>query len=165
MTTDTNCGQVRGPVQFSFSRSVEPIEHKEITITRMAVTKKDEEKEKTMGRKHIIPYGLYRMHGYVSAPYAARTGFSEDDLELLWQAFENMFDHDRSSARAEMDVRKLIVFKHQSALGNARASKLFDAVTVTRKNGGAAPARKYEDYTVAIDRDAVPENVEVIERM
>lgn len=166
MTTEVNAGQVRGPVQFAFSRSVEPIVPQEISITRMAVTnEKDEEKERTMGRKHIVPYGLYRMHGYVSAPYAARSGFSEDDLELLWSALENMFDHDRSAARGEMAARKLIVFRHASALGNAQASRLFSSVSVSRKNDDAAPARQYDDYTVTIDRDAVPENVEVIERM
>lgn len=166
MTTEVNCGQVRGPVQFTFSRSIEPIVPQEISITRMAVTnEKDEEKERTMGRKYIVPYGLYRMHGYVSAPYAVRTGFSEDDLELLWSAMENMFDHDRSAARGEMAARKLIVFRHASALGNAQASKLFSAVSINRKNGDAAPARQYSDYTVTIDRAAVPENVEVIERM
>lgn len=166
MTTEVNCGQVRGPVQLAFSRSIEPIVPQEISITRMAVTnEKDEEKERTMGRKYIVPYGLYRMHGYVSAPYAARTGFSEDDLELFWRALEGMMDHDRSAARGEMAVRKLIVFKHQSALGNARASDLFEAVTINRKNGDAAPARKYDDYTVMIDRAGVPENVEVIERV
>ena len=166
MTTDTNCGQVRGPVQFAFGRSVEPIIPQEISITRMAVThEKDVEKERTMGRKHIVPYGLYRMHGYVSASYAARSGFSEDDLELLWSALENMFDHDRSAARGEMAARKLIVFKHASTLGNAQASKLFGSVAVSRKNGDAALARQYDDYTVTINREAVPENVEVIERM
>jgi CRISPR-associated protein Csd2 len=166
MTTEVNCGQVRGPVQLAFSRSIEPIVPQEISITRMAVTnEKDEEKERTMGRKYIVPYGLYRMHGYVSAPYAARTGFSEDDLELFWSALEGMMDHDRSAARGEMAVRKLVVFKHQSSLGNARASDLFDTITVSRKNGDAAPARKYDDYTVTIDRAGVPENVEVIERV
>ena len=133
MSTEVNAGQVRGPVQLSFSRSIDRIFSAEHCITRMAVTKEEDlEKERTMGRKFTIPYGLYRGHGYISAPLAKRTGFSEDDLTLFWNALMNMFDHDRSAARGEMAVQKLIVFKHQSELGNASAQKLFQLVTVER---------------------------------
>lgn len=165
MTTEVNCGQVRGPVQFTFSKSVEQIVPSEISITRMAVTnEKDLEKEKTMGRKHIIPYALYRAEGYVSAHLAdgdKGTGFSESDLELLWQALENMFEHDHSAARGKMNARRLIVFKHDSKLGNAPAHKLFDTVKVTRKNDSNTPARSYNDYVVEIDKSAVPNSVQV----
>jgi len=165
MTTEVNCGQVRGPVQFTFSKSVEQIVPSEISITRMAVTnEKDLEKEKTMGRKHIIPYALYRAEGYVSAHLAdgdKGTGFSESDLELLWQALENMFEHDHSAARGKMSARRLIVFKHDSKLGNAPAHKLFDTVKVTRKNDSNTPARSYNDYVVEIDKSAVPNSVQV----
>lgn len=185
MTTEYNAGQVRGPVQFAFARSVEPILPLEISITRSSVTnEKDVEKERTMGRKHIVPYGLYRAHGYVSASLASHpvkgTGFSEDDLELLWQALSNMFDHDRSAARGEMASRKLILFRHQSALGNAQAQSLFDRVKTLRVHQGAAyeigsegyykntdnwpPARKWEDYRVTIDGEDLPAEVEIIER-
>ena len=166
MTTEVNCGQVRGPVQIAFSKSIEPIIPQEISITRMAVTnERDAEKERTMGRKHIVPYGLYRVHGYISAPLATKTGFSEEDLELFWAALENMFEHDRSAARGEMSARKLIIFKHASALGNAQAHRLFDSVTVQRAGDADRPARSYGDYTVSIDRAAVPDGVEVIERI
>lgn len=187
MSTGVNAGQVRGPVQFSFARSVEPILPLEISITRMAATTEKDAEEKggrTMGRKHIVPYGLYRVHGYVSAPLASHatkgTGFSEDDLELLWQALGNMFDHDRSAARGEMASRKLILFRHESKLGNAQAQSLFDRVKTQRVHQGAAhdigsegyykntdnwpPARKWEDYRVTIDREGLPAGVEVIER-
>lgn len=187
MSTGVNAGQVRGPVQFAFARSVEPILPLEISITRMAATTEKDAEEKggrTMGRKHIVPYGLYRVHGYVSAPLASHetkgTGFSEDDLELLWQALGNMFDHDRSAARGEMASRKLILFRHDSKLGNAQAQSLFDRVKTLRVHQGAAheigsegyykntdnwpPARKWEDYRVTIDRDGLPAGVEIIER-
>lgn len=183
MSTGVNAGQVRGPVQFSFARSVEPILPLEISITRMAATTEADAEAKggrTMGRKHIVPYGLYCAHGYVSAPLASHpvkgTGFSEDDLELLWQALEQMFDHDRSAARGEMATRKLILFRHASALGNARAQSLFDRVTVERMfqgqpyaigsegTGNLPPARKWEDYRVSIDREGLPQGVEIIER-
>ena len=139
MTTGVNAGQVRGPVQLAFASSVEPVLPLEIAITRMAVTTEKEAEaqsgdNRTMGRKHILPYGLYRAHGFVSAKLAERTGFGEDDLQLLWQALMNMFEHDRSAARGEMAARKLIVFKHDSAMGNAPAHLLFDAVQVTRKD-------------------------------
>lgn len=163
MTTEVNAGQVRGPVQMAFASSLDPIVPMEISITRMAVTnERDLEKERTMGRKHIVPYGLYRAHGYISAKLAERTGFSEDDLALLWRALINMFEHDRSAARGEMSVRKLIVFKHDNALGNAPAHALFDRVVVARTDGEAdTPARRYGDYTITINRDGLPSGVTV----
>lgn len=183
MTTGVNAGQVRGPVQFSFAQSVEPILPLEISITRMAATTEADAESKggrTMGRKHIVPYGLYRAHGYISAPLASHpvkgTGFSEADLELLWEALCNMFDHDRSAARGEMATRKLIVFRHASALGNAQAQSLFDRVSTARVHQGSTheigspqtdnwpPARKWEDYAVSINRDGMPDAVEIIER-
>lgn len=147
-----NCGQVRGPVQLSFARSVDPILPQEITITRVAITTEaDAEKKGTeMGRKYIVPYGLYRAEGYVSANLARKTtGFSEEDLALLWQAILNMFENDRSAARGKMAVRELIVFRHDSELGNAPAYKLFDAVQITRNEGVTVP-RSYRDYTVTV---------------
>lgn len=155
-----NCGQVRGPVQLSFARSVDTIIPQEVTITRVAITTEaDAEKKGTeMGRKYIVPYALYRAEGYVSANLARKTtGFSEDDLQLLWEAILNMFENDHSAARGKMAVRELIVFKHSSELGNAPAYKLFDAVTVQRKNP-TTPARSYRDYTVTVS-DALPEGV------
>lgn len=168
MTTDVNSGQVRGPIQISFAKSIEPVLPLEISITRMAVTTEREAEaqggdNRTMGRKHIIPYGLYRAHGFVSAKLAERTGFSEDDLQLLWQSLQMMFEHDRSAARGEMSARKLIVFKHQDALGNAPAHKLFEAVKVERVTDVSSPARTFGDYQVTIDRDAVPDSVEILE--
>lgn len=147
-----NCGQVRGPVQLGFARSVDPILPQEVTITRVAITTEaDAEKKGTeMGRKYIVPYGLYRAEGYVSANLARKTtGFSEEDLALLWQAILNMFENDRSAARGKMAVRELIVFRHDSELGNAPAYKLFDAVQVTRNEGVTVP-RSYRDYTVTV---------------
>ena len=187
MSTGVNAGQVRGPVQFTFSRSVEPVLPLEISITRMAATTEKDAEDKggrTMGRKHIVPYGLYRVHGFVSAPLASHpakgTGFSEDDLELLWQALEQMFDHDRSAARGEMGSRKLFVIRHDSALGNARAQALFDRIRTHRVHAGASyeidsdgylantdnwpPARRWEDYRVTVDRENLPAGVEIIER-
>ena len=155
-----NCGQVRGPVQLSFARSVDTIIPQEVTITRVAITTEaDAEKKGTeMGRKYIVPYALYRAEGYVSANLARKTtGFSEDDLQLLWEAILNMFENDHSAARGKMAVRELIVFKHSSELGNAPAYKLFDAVTVQRKDP-TTPARSYRDYTVTVS-DALPEGV------
>jgi CRISPR-associated protein Csd2 len=159
-----NCGQVRGPVQLGFARSVDRIFTGEHTITRMAVaTEAEAEKQKgdnrTMGRKFTIPYGLFRVHGFVSAPLGKQTGFSEKDLELLWKALLNMFDHDRSAARGEMATQKLIVFKHDGELGNAPAQKLFSLVKVGRKTDEERPARSFDDYRVAIDREKVPEGV------
>ena len=165
MTTEVNCGQVRGPVQLAFAKSVEPIFSQEISITRMAVTNiKDLEKERTMGRKHIVPYGLYMAKGFISSPLAAKTGFSDDDLQLLWNALSNMFEHDRSAARGFMSSRKLIVFKHDSELGNAPAHKLFDAINVERKDH-TRPARQFNDYSVTIDKDTIPCGVTVQELM
>jgi len=165
MTTEVNCGQVRGPVQLAFAKSVEPIFSQEISITRMAVTNiKDLEKERTMGRKHIVPYGLYMAKGFISAPLSAKTGFSDEDLQLLWNALSNMFEHDRSAARGFMSSRKLIVFKHDSKMGNAPAHQLFDAIKVERKDN-ARPARQFDDYSVAINKDQIPSGVTLQELM
>ena len=183
MTTGVNAGQVRGPVQINFARSVEPILPLEISITRLAATTEadaDAKGGRTMGRKHIVPYGLYRAHGYVSAPLASHpvkgTGFSDADLDLLFEALANMFEHDRSAARGEMATRKLIVFRHASALGNAKANELFDRVKTWRVFRGekhkpgderldnAPPARSIEDYAITIDRDGLPEGIEIVER-
>lgn len=165
MTTEVNCGQVRGPVQFTFAKSIEPIMPSEICITRMAVTnEKDLDKERTMGRKYIVPYALYRAEGYISAPLANEntgTGFSEEDLELFWQALTNMFDHDHSASRGKMNARKLIVFKHASRLGNAPAHTLFDAVSVSRTTENDAPARAFADYAISIKESAIPSGVTI----
>ena len=158
-----NCGQVRGPVQIGFARSIDPVVSQEVTITRVAITtEKDAEDKKTeMGRKSIVPYGLYRVEGYVSANLARKvTGFSEDDLELLWDAIINMFEHDHSAARGKMAVRELIVFKHSKELGDCPAYKLFDAVEVSRKEDVVYP-RSYHDYKVQIHTDQIPQSVEV----
>lgn len=164
MTTDVNCGQVRGPVQIAFAKSVEPIVSQEVSITRMAVTnEKDLEKERTMGRKHIVPYGLYVAQGFVSAPLAEKTGFNEEDLELLWNALANMFESDRSAARGLMSSQKLFVFKHHNKLGNAPAHKLFDLIDIKRKEGSEGPARSFKDYAITIG--AAPEGVTVIEKL
>lgn len=190
MSTGINCGQVRGPVQMTFAQSVEPIVPVEVTITRMAATNEAEKKQKaegsdggertdnrTMGRKHIVPYGLYRAHGFVSAKLSERTGFSETDLDLLFDALGTMFEHDRSAARGEMASRKLLIFKHSSALGNAPAHALFDLVRIGRNVVGefrelgdkridnAPPARKFSDYAITIDRANLPQGVELIERL
>lgn len=156
-----NCGQVRGPVQLGFARSIDPIVTQEVTITRVAITtKKDAENKSTeMGRKYIVPYALYRVDGYISANLARKvTGFSEDDLTLLWQSIINMFEYDRSAARGNMAVRELIVFKHASELGNAPAYKLFDTVSVKRKEG-VVTARSYNDYEVEVAEEKLPEGV------
>jgi len=169
MTTGVNAGQVRGPVQLAFATSVEPVLPLEISITRMAVTTENEAEaqggdNRTMGRKHILPYGLYRAHGFVSAKLAERTGFSDDDLQLLWSALVNMFEHDRSAARGEMSARKLIVFEHENAMGNAPAHTLFDAVTVQRAEGTEdRPARSFADYHINVDAEAMPKGVSVRE--
>ena len=155
-----NCGQVRGPVQLGFARSVDPIYPQEITITRVAITKEEDAERKgtEMGNKHIVPYALYRAEGYVSANLARKvTGFSEEDLELLWKAILNMFENDRAAARGKMAVRKLIVFRHASELGECPAYRLFDAVTVEHTSDG--PARRYQDYKVTVDETAIPEGV------
>jgi CRISPR-associated protein Csd2 len=164
MTTEVNAGQVRGPVQLAFATSIEPVVPLEVSITRVAVTnEKDLEKERTMGRKHILPYGLYRAHGFISAKLAERTGFSEDDLALLWRSLINLFEHDRSAARGEMAARRLIAFKHAHPMGNAPAHSLFERVAVIRNGDGDSPARSFADYSVRIDRDGLPDGVEIVE--
>ena len=162
MTTKKNCGQVRGPVQLCFGESVDPVAPLEMSITRMAATEEKEDKEnKTMGRKQYIPYGLYRIEGFVSASLAERTGFSQADLDLLWEALMNMFENDRSASRGLMTSRKLVVFKHESRLGNAPAEKLFELVHVDRVCSSDQAARSFADYCVAVDEDEVPDGVEV----
>lgn len=158
MTTEVNCGQVRGPIQLCFAQSVEPVMPAEMSITRMAVTNaKDADKERTMGRKQYVPYGLYRLEGFVSAPLAQKTGFSCDDMELFWEALMNMFENDRSAARGLMTSRKLVIFKHDSKIGQASSRKLFDLVQAIRTADGVA--RRYEDYSIAIDSEALPHGV------
>ena len=162
MSTGKNAGQVRGPIQFTFARSIDPISAMEHSITRMAVaTEKEAEKQggdnRTMGRKATVPYGLYVCHGFISANLAKQTGFSEEDLKLFWDALKNMFDVDRSAARGLMSAQKLIVFKHDSVLGNAPANKLFDLVKIEKKCDGAP--RKFDDYKVTIDTDNCPSGV------
>lgn len=155
MTTDINCGQVRGPVQMTFARSIDPIVTSEHSITRMAVTnERDLEKERTMGRKFTVPYGLYRCHGFVSAHLARQTGFDEADLELFFEALEQMFEHDRSAARGEMATRGLYVFRHESELGNAPAHALFERLEVKRKTPGEV-ARGFDAYEVLFDGQPV----------
>lgn len=187
MSTGINCGQVKGPVQMTFAGSVEPILPVEISITRMAATNEAEQKKRadgseagdartdnrTMGRKHLVPYGLYIAHGFISAKFAERTGFSEADLELLFEALASMFEHDRSAARGEMTTRGLIVFRHESALGNAPAHALFDRVRIGRNVDGEfralndrgidnlPPARRFSDYIVEVDESRLPQGVEV----
>ncbi len=195
LSTGINAGQVRGPVQIAFSRSVEPILPLEISITRMAATNEAEKKQRqegsdepeekrgdarTMGRKHIVPYGLYRAHGFVSAPLASHpgkgTGFTNADLDTLWEALGQMFEHDHSAARGEMATRKLVVFRHATALGNAPAHALFERVRTFRVHKGSQhpvgdektdnwpPARSFADYAITVDREHAPEGIEIIER-
>ena len=164
MSTGKNAGQVRGPIQFTFARSIDSIAATEHSITRMAVaTEKEADKQsgdnRTMGRKATVPYGLYICHGFISANLANQTGFTEEDLTLFWEALKNMFDVDRSAARGLMSAQKLIVFKHDSILGNAPANKLFDLVKVQKKCDGAP--RKFADYEVTIDRDNLPAGVTI----
>lgn len=176
MTTEVNCGQVRGPVQISFARSEEAILPLEISITRSSVTnERDRDKERTMGRKHIVPYGLYRAHGFINAKLAERTGFSEGDLQTLWAALRDMLDLDRSAARGEMAARRLIAFRHDSALGNAQAHKLFERVSVYRQSGddlipvgdprghNLPPARAFSDYEITLDREEMPKGIKIVE--
>ena len=164
MATEVNCGEVYGPVQLKFSRSIDPITSIDHTITRMAVTnEKDMEKGQTMGRKHTVPYGLYRCHGYIVASNADKSGFDEEDLELFFTALENLFEHDRSATRGEMSVCGFYVFKHSSELGNAPAKKLFNTIKVKLRNTGLPP-RRFSDYQVDVDEDAIPESVELIVR-
>jgi CRISPR-associated protein Csd2 len=164
MSTGANAGQVRGPVQVSFSRSIDPILPLDLSITRMAVTeaKEADAPNQTMGRKNLIPYGLYRCHGFISAHLARETGFNDADLQLLWQALQQMFDHDRSASRGTMAPQKLVVFKHASALGNAPAHKLFERVIVKRKSQ-VDVARSFADYDFRLTRDDLPREVEIIE--
>ncbi len=185
MSTGINCGQVRGPLQFAFGRSVDPIMPLEISITRMAATNEKEKKQqqegdddqrsdnRTMGRKHIVPYGLYRIHGFVNAKLAEKTGFSQEDLDLIWSAMGNLYELDRSAARGEMAARRLIAFKHDSALGNAPAHKLFERVTVQRcyDDDSAAvgdkrthnwpPARAFSDYRIDVDEADLPAGITI----
>lgn len=165
MTTEVNCGQVRGPVQITFARSMDPIFQQEVTVTRCAVTnEKDAEKGQTMGKKQIVPYALYRAEGYISANLARKTtGFTEDDLDLLWDSLVNIFEHDHSASRGKMSARKLIVFKHNSALGCCQSHILFDTITVERLSGDLPP-RSFGDYKVTISRD-LPLGVEMIEKL
>lgn len=178
MSTGENsakAGQVRGAVQMTFSRSIDPIYEEEHSITRMAKTdkkeaekaaKEGEEKDgpnQAMGTKHTVPYGLYRCHGFITPAFAQKTGFSEGDLELLWEALENMFELDRSAARGLMSAKKLIIFKHDCKIGNAPAHKLFDLIKIKRKNTDAV-ARSFEDYSISIDRDNCPRKVQIIEK-
>lgn len=167
MSTGTNAGQVRGPVQLTFARSIDPIVTLEHSITRMAVaTEAEAEKQQgancTMGRKHTVPYGLYMAHGFVSAFLADQTAFSDDDLELLWQSLEHMFEHDRSAARGEMSTRGLYVFRHDSQLGNAHAHALFDLVQARKV---ADVPRSFADYQVTVDEARVPSGVQLIRRL
>lgn len=161
-----NCGQVRGPVQINFAKSIDPIDIQEISITRLTVASEkelNEGKNTMMGNKYIIPYALYRAEGFISANLAEKTtGFNEDDLKILWEAIINMFETDRSAARGKMSVRKLIIFKHASKFGNAPAYKLFERITVQRKDNSKI-VRAYTDYEITIDKENLPENVELIE--
>ena len=156
MSTGVNCGQVRGPVQLTFARSVNPVISSEHSITRMAVATEKEAQEqsgdnRTMGRKFTVPYGLYCAYGFVSAPLANQTGFSDDDLSLFWEALQNMFEHDRSAARGLMSARRLIIFEHSSPMGNKPAQELFDRVKIERNGSDSGPARDFSDYSVSLD--------------
>ncbi len=169
MSTGANAGQVRGPVQLTFGRSVDPVISLEHSITRMAVTTEKESVDqeggnRTMGRKYTIPYGLYKAYGFVSAPLASQTGFNEEDLSLLWEALERMFELDRSAARGMMNTRKLIVFKHASKLGNAPSQTLFDSIHISKKDNDAV-IRDFSDYEIKILKENIPDGVTIIERL
>lgn len=169
MSTGVNAGQVRGPVQIAFSSSVDPIVSLEQSITRMAVTTEKEAAaqkggNRTMGRKEIVPYGLYRCHGFINPFLAEQTGFSPADLQLLWSALTNMFEHDRSAARGEMSSQKLFVFEHDNPLGSAPATKLFRAIKAKRRDE-SRPARDFDDYEITVDRDAIPAGVTLHEKL
>ncbi|MCF6280888.1 MAG: type I-C CRISPR-associated protein Cas7/Csd2 [Candidatus Polarisedimenticolaceae bacterium] len=169
MSTGKNAGQVRGPVQLTFSRSIDPIVASEHCITRMAVTtpqeaEKQSGENRTMGRKFTVPYGLYRCHGFVSAHLAKQTGFSDEDLELLWESLLLMFDHDRSASRGEMSTRGLYLFKHSNMLGHAPATTLLDRIKVKANDGVEAP-RSFADYHVDVDESELPNGVELIRRL
>ncbi len=156
MTTGVNCGQVRGPVQLAFSKSVNPVMPAELTISRVAVTTEQEKadgKDQMFGRKFIVPYGLYRAEGFISAPLAEKTGFSEEDLQLLWEALINMFEHDHSAARGKMSSRKLFVFKHANRMGNMPAHKLFDCIKAEKKVEG--PARAFANYAITVENEDI----------
>lgn len=163
MTTGVNCGQVRGPVQLCFGESIDPVVPLEMSITRMAATEAKEDKDnKTMGRKQYVPYGLYRIEGFVSASLAEKSGFCQVDLDLLWEALMNMFENDRSAARGLMTSRQLVVFKHESKLGNAPAHKLFDLVKVEKSIPAGQEPRKFEDYEIRVPIEAdLPSGIEV----
>lgn len=162
MTTEINCGQVRGPIQMCFAQSIDPVVPQEMSITRMAVTnEKDIDKERTMGRKQYIPYGLYRVNGFISASLAEKTGFSQTDLELFFEALMNMFENDRSAARGLMTSRKLYIFEHESKLGNAPAHKLFDSISAKKNCDG--PARSFDDYDLQVDCGSILEGVNLRE--
>lgn len=166
MSTGTNCGQVRGPVQLTFGRSISPIAVQEHSITRMAVTTKKEAEaqegeNRTMGRKFTVPYGLYQVHGFISAHLANQTGFNEEDLALLWEALVNMFEHDRSAARGEMTMRGLYVFQHESPLGNAPAHSLFKRIKPVLKEGVLVP-RQFENYRLELDPSPLPAGVSLL---
>ncbi|MBM4419764.1 MAG: type I-C CRISPR-associated protein Cas7/Csd2 [Chloroflexi bacterium] len=171
MSTGANAGQVRGPIQLTFGRSVDPIVTLEHSITRVAVTKEEDAEEqggdnRTMGRKNTVPYGLYRAHGFVTPAFAAQTGFSQADLDLLWEAIKNMFDIDRSAARGLMTSRSLIVFKHGSPLGNARAADLFERVEVRRRSEDASrPPRAFADYKVNVRTESMPAGVSMLQML
>ena len=163
MSTGDNAGQVRGAVQLTFARSIDPVVTSEHTVSRIAVTdEKDKDKASTFGRKSTVPYGLYRAHGFISAALARETTFSEDDLDLLWEALKNMFDLDRSAARGLMAARRLIVFKHKDDLGNAPAHKLFELVKVEAKDR-SRPARSFSDYEITVDESKLPKGVELLD--
>lgn len=173
-TGDRPAGTVRGPVQFTFARSEDRIYQAEHSITRCAVTTEEDAKKQegkyrehasTFGRKNTVPYALYRMHGFISAVDAEKTGFSEDDLALLWEALLNAFEHDRAAARGEMNPRKLIVFKHQGHLGNARSGELFAKITVEHRPDAAMPPRDFSDYTIKVNRENLPAGIELIEKL
>ncbi|MCL1993174.1 MAG: type I-C CRISPR-associated protein Cas7/Csd2 [Spirochaetes bacterium] len=160
MSTGVNCGQVRGPAQLTFARSVEPVVASEHSITRMAVTTQKEAESqsgdnRTMGRKFTVPYGLYRCYGFISAPLAKQTGFSEDDLALFWESLHNMFEHDRSAARGLMSAQRLVIFEHSSLMGNAPAQELFDRVKADRADKQGLPARDFSDYAISLDGKAL----------
>jgi len=167
LSTGANAGQVRGPVQLTFGRSIDPIVSLEHSITRMAVaTDAEAEKQggdnRTIGRKSTIPYGLYKAYGFISAPLANQTGFSEEDLDLLWESLVYMFEHDRSAARGLMGTRKLIIFEHSSIMGDTQVQKLFDSVSISRVSEDK-PARDFNDYKVVINREAIPQGIRIIE--
>lgn len=165
-TGDFKCGQVRGPIQLCFSKSADVILPQEVTITRMASTteKENASENRTMGRKYIVPYGLYRLEGFVSAKFAQKTGFTEDDLSIFFEALKQMFEHDHSAARGKMSARKLIVFKHDSELGNAPSADLFDLIHAELKDP-TKPARAYSHYDITINKNDVPSGVKLIEML